>query len=71
MRGGKRDSQWNWDIIYPIELSLTAESFMKGILKENPDERASIRMCMNHQFIKKHQNATLTMPHQDLVSLTN
>jgi len=58
MKGAQRSNQWDWNIIYPPSLSGLAESFMRNLLKENPDERASLRYCKNHFFIKKHHNST-------------
>lgn len=56
LKGGSIDKQWNWDILYPPHLSYKAESFMRSILKENPEERATIRQCLKHPFIKDYMN---------------
>jgi hypothetical protein len=45
----------NWTIKYPSYMSPLAESFIRNLLKENPDERASLRYCSTHTFIKKYQ----------------
>jgi serine/threonine protein kinase len=52
--GGRIKDKWKWDVIYPPCISDCARSFIEGLLKENPDERASIRECRNHPFITKY-----------------
>jgi aurora kinase len=54
-KGSKRNIQWDWHILYPPEISALGESFMRNLLRENPDERASLRFCRNHFFIRKYK----------------
>ena len=37
LKGGDRKQKWDWHIVYPPSLSGLAESFMRNLLKENPD----------------------------------
>jgi serine/threonine protein kinase len=41
--GGRIKDKWKWDVIYPPTISDCAQDFISKILKENPDDRASIR----------------------------
>ena len=43
--GNTKNSQWDWHILYPPDMSGLAESFIRGLLKQNPNERATIRYC--------------------------
>lgn len=54
-KGSHRKEQWDWYIIYPPQISGLSESFMRNLLKENPDDRASLRYCANHFFIRKYK----------------
>lgn len=47
--------RWEWAISYPPSVSALAESFMSNLLRENPDERASLHSCRNHFFIRKYR----------------
>lgn len=55
MKGGKREDKWNWKIRYPPSFSKTTENFISNLLKERPEERANIKECLSHNFIKKHR----------------
>jgi hypothetical protein len=35
-RGGRRHSNWNWKIQFPLDISPSAQLFMSDLLKENP-----------------------------------
>lgn len=50
----KQDKKTNWAVNYPSYLSPMAESFIRNLLKENPDERASLRFCSTHTFIRRY-----------------
>jgi protein kinase A len=52
--GWKKSSYWTWKVEYPKEISTLAKEFMQGLLKEKPQERASIWSCLRHELIKKH-----------------
>ena len=45
----------NWSVNYPAYLSPLAESFIRNLLKQNPDDRATLRFCSTHTFIRKYQ----------------
>jgi serine/threonine protein kinase len=52
--GGKMRDKWRWDVTFPGEFSECAKSFIRAILKEDPEQRASIRECRSHEFISKY-----------------
>lgn len=52
-KGGKY--RWDWAISFPPSVSALAENFISNLLRENPDERASLNSCRNHFFIIKYR----------------
>lgn len=54
-KGSRREEKTNWNIIYPMTISTVAESFLRNLLKENPDERGSLQSCLKHFFIRKYR----------------
>ena len=54
-----------WCADYPAHISTAAESFMRNLLKVNPDDRATLRFCSNHLFIRKYRQPWDSMPYMD------
>lgn len=54
-----------WRVIYPPYISTASESFMRNILKENPSDRATLRACSNHLFIRKYRVGLEEMEHYE------
>lgn len=52
--GSQRKMKWNWEVIYPPELSFFSQRFIDHLLKESPAERATIQECRCSYFIQKY-----------------
>ena len=51
-RSGRKKG-FNWNIKYPSHVSSTCENFIGGLLKEKPDQRKTLKECLEHHFIRK------------------